>query len=117
MTAVSICCAVVAALFFAVSAALQQSAARTAALAAPATGPARWLPALALLRGLARNRWWLAGWAANICGFALHAVALHLGSIGAVQALMTLQLLFALPLARLSRSLPARAGGRGVRPL
>lgn len=101
MTAVSIGCAVAAALLFAISAALQQSVARTASLAAPARGPARWLPALALLRRLAGDRLWLAGWVANVGGFVLHAVALHLGSIGVVQALMTLQLLFALPLARL----------------
>ena len=101
MTALSIGCAVVAAMFFAVSAALQQAVARSASLAAPATGLARWLPAVALLRRLAGNRLWLAGWVTNVCGFLLHAVALHLGSIGVVQALMTLQLLFALPLARL----------------
>src|SRR5256885_1071786 len=78
MTAVSIGCAVVAALLFAVSAALQQSVARTASLAAPASGPLRWLPALALLRGLARGRAWVAMAAGCcFCGPAVRVVVIR----------------------------------------
>jgi hypothetical protein len=52
-----------------------------------------------LLLRLLRDPWWLAGWVANVMGFGLHAVALHRGSIAVVQAVLVVQLLFALPLA------------------
>jgi hypothetical protein len=93
----SVILAVVGALLFAASAAMQQSAARSAALAAPAsTGLLR---IFGLLHGLIRNKRWLAGWATNVTGFGFHATALHLGSITVVQAIMVTQLLFALPFA------------------
>src|SRR5262249_41423309 len=97
MWAASAPLAVTAAFLFAVSAALQQSAARSAALAEPR--PQRWLQALYLLRGLLRNKRWMVGWATNIVGFGLHAAALHYGSITAVQPWLVFQLLFALPMA------------------
>jgi hypothetical protein len=78
---VSIGLALVGALLFAVSAALQQRAARALAWSA------RW-----------RDPWWRLGWLVNVTGFGAQAVALHLGSIAVVQALLVTQLLFALPL-------------------
>ena len=99
--AASIPLVMVAALLFATGAALQQSIARSAARTA--SRPNGWLPALSLMGTLLRNRWWLIGWAGNIVGFLLHATALHLGSIAVVQALLTVQLLFALPLAVVRR--------------
>jgi hypothetical protein len=140
----SIALALVAALLFAVSAALQQHAARSTALrmqraeaaqrgephadlaewadgAGPLAGPSGAatgtalaerppdtlserpprvrLRILVLLLRLLRDPWWLAGWLANVIGFGLHAVALHRGSIAVVQAVLVVQLLFALPLA------------------
>ncbi len=53
----------------------------------------------ALLRRLVRDPVWLAGWVANLAGSSTQAVALHLGSIVAVQAVLITQLLFALPFA------------------
>src|SRR6185503_15997502 len=75
----------------------QQSAARSAALAA--ANSSGLLRIFGLLRGLTRNKRWLAGWATNVTGFGFHATALHLGSITVVQAIMVMQLLFALPFA------------------
>src|SRR5262245_27170194 len=86
----SIVLALLGALLFAVSAWLQQRAARHAAR----TGARR----AALLRVLARDRMWRLGWFVNVAGFAAQAAALHLGSIAVVQALLVTQLLFALPL-------------------
>lgn len=92
----SILLAVVGAFLFAISAALQQYAAS----AVPPEQDER--PAVlrifGLLRRLTRDPLWLLGWVANIAGFAAQAVALHLGSIVVVQALVVTQLLFALPL-------------------
>jgi hypothetical protein len=119
--AASIAAALVAALLFAVSATLQQHAARAAALAAPplSDGPAHRrapvLPVLGLLARLARDRWWLLGWLTNILGFTAHASALHLGSIAVVQAVLVVQLLFALPLATLrTRARPLRRDWLGT---
>jgi uncharacterized membrane protein len=68
-----------------------------------------WLPAVGLLAQLVRSPRWLAGWAVNLVGFGTHAVALHLGSITIVQALLVVQLLFALPLSTMrTGDLPAR---------
>jgi hypothetical protein len=92
----SILLAIVGAFLFAVSAALQQYAAS----AVPPEEDER--PAVlrifGLLRRLTRDPLWLLGWVANVGGFAAQAVALHLGSIVVVQALVVTQLLFALPL-------------------
>jgi drug/metabolite transporter (DMT)-like permease len=103
----SIVCALGAALMFAVSATLQQTAARSAnprsteatTEGAVATPRWAWLPILGMLGKLFRDRRWLAGWVANLVAFGLHATALHLGSIVVVQALLVVQLLFALPMA------------------
>ncbi|GLY75714.1 DMT family transporter [Actinoallomurus iriomotensis] len=85
--------ALLSALLFAVSAALQQHAARrTAAGPAPPGVPA-------LLAGVAREPLWWWGWSAGAAGFCVQALALRLGSIVVVQALNVTQLLFALPLA------------------
>ncbi|MGI5239522.1 DMT family transporter [Dactylosporangium sp. CA-139066] len=86
--------AVLAAAMFAVSAAMQQRAAQRAA---PDVHD-RALPVrvLLLVRRLVRDRWWLAGWILNVVAFAAHAVALHLGSLTVVQALLVSQLLFAM---------------------
>lgn len=89
MPAASVALAIAAALLFALSAAWQQSAARSNALA-----NSHRLRLLVLVR----DRLWLAGFLANLAGFAAHAFALRLGSIAIVQALLVLQLLFALPI-------------------
>ena len=102
---VSIALAVVAAFLFAMSAALQQSAARTAALARPDRN--RFIAAFELLGTLLRDRIWLAGFAAALSGFVAHVLALRLGSIPTVQAVLVVQLLFALPFAAVrSKSWP-----------
>jgi hypothetical protein len=102
----SIVCALGAALMFAVSATLQQTAARSAnprstqatTEGAVATPRWAWLPILGMLGALFRDRRWLAGWLANLVAFGLHATALHLGSLVVVQALLVVQLLCALPM-------------------
>jgi drug/metabolite transporter (DMT)-like permease len=124
--AASIPLALVAALLFAVSAALQQHSARSTArhmdAARPRTAgrtasrangtqtltmaeptyepPVRtslWKSPVLIVR-LLRDPRWLLGWLAGIGGFGAQAVALHVGSITVVQALTVTQLLFALPL-------------------
>jgi hypothetical protein len=108
----SIALALLAAVLFAVSAAMQHRAARTTALRRPTharTGIAAWLPVLGVFAALLRSRLWLWGQAANVAGFAIHAWALRLGSISVVQAVLVVQLVFALPLANLpDRSPPLR---------
>ncbi|GAA5074377.1 DMT family transporter [Nocardia iowensis] len=92
--------ALLAALLFAVSAALQQGAARAAATEA---GQGRFLVIVGIARRLVTDRRWLAGQGANVAGFVVHAVALRLGAIAVVQALLVVQLLFALPFAAARR--------------
>jgi uncharacterized membrane protein len=94
--------ALAAALLFAVSATLQQAAARAAAVriadaAASGTVVTRrpWLPVLGMLGRLARDRLWLTGWLLTVTGFLAHSFALHLGSIAVVQAILVVQLMFA----------------------
>lgn len=77
---------------FAVAAAVEQRG----ALRAVAAPHHRHVPAL--LAALHASLWW-AGAAADAAGFALHATALHSGSLGLVQPLMVTVLLFTLPLA------------------
>ncbi len=48
---------------------------------------------------LVRDPTWLTGWSANLAGWCTQAGALRLGSVAAVQPLVSTQLLFALPLA------------------
>jgi drug/metabolite transporter (DMT)-like permease len=92
---------------FAVSTVLQQGAARTSARRRGPRGRADWLPVLGLLGRLLRDPGWLVGWLLNVAGFAAHALALHRGSIAAVQAILVVQLMVALMLT---------AYRRGIRP-
>ncbi|MBL7494736.1 DMT family transporter [Frankia sp. CN7] len=99
-----------AAFLLASSAVLQQRAAvRLAGAGSPAV--LRAVPGMGLLLALVRDPWWLAGWLANVCGFAVQAAALHLGSLAVVQPLVVTQLLFALALGTVGsgRRLPACA--------
>jgi drug/metabolite transporter (DMT)-like permease len=93
MSLLSAIFAIAAALLFAQSASLQQSTARATALDSSTNG------ALAVLRSLLRQPRWLAGLAANVGGFVAHAAALRYGPLAPVQALLVVQLMFALPLA------------------
>jgi drug/metabolite transporter (DMT)-like permease len=88
----------------AVAVALEVRQGLAAAADATPTGARRRWPvrALILIGRLARDPLWLAGWVANVAGFGAQALALHLGSIVIVQALLVTQLLFALPLSALS---------------
>ena len=52
-----------------------------------------------LARMLPRSRTWLRGWLVNLCGWLARAAALQVGSVAAVQPLMSTQLLFALGMA------------------
>jgi len=90
--------ALAAAFLFALSAFMQQRAARTvvgtdAASLRDASGVTR------LFSRLLRSRVWLAGWLTNLSGVGTQAVALKLGSVAAVQPLMAAQLVFVLSLA------------------
>lgn len=96
--------ALVAALAFALSAFLQRRASahepRERVLGAAQHG----LPgAVALTARLVRRPVWLVGWAVNLAGFGVQALALSLGSVAAVQPVLTAQLLFALALASWER--------------
>ena len=86
-----------AAFLFALSAFLQQRAARAAvghtSTLRDASGVIR------LLGRLVRNRTWQVGWITNLCGVGTQAAALKVGSVAAVQPLMASQLLFVLTLA------------------
>lgn len=90
----SIALALTGAMLYAVSAALQQRAAQRGVQVAGG-----WM-LLSLLRRLYRDPMWRLGWVVNVAGFAAQALALHLGSIAVVQALLVTQLLFALPMGR-----------------
>lgn len=82
----------VAALLFAASAAMQQHAVST-------TAARQGSPAVTRLMGrLVHDPLWLGGTVANVCGTLVQALALHLGSVGVVQIVLTAQLVFALPL-------------------
>ncbi|EOM75042.1 DMT family transporter [Rhodococcus rhodnii] len=85
----SVACAVVAALLFAIASVAQQ---REAASAAAASGEAN------LLRTLIRSPRWWAGLAGDGGGYLFQAAALAFGSVLVVQPLLTASLLFALPL-------------------
>jgi hypothetical protein len=56
-----------------------------------------------LMSTLVRDRIWMTGWLVNLAGFGAQAVALHLGSVAAVQPLLATQLIFALPMSSLER--------------
>ncbi|MQY25667.1 DMT family transporter [Nocardia aurantia] len=97
--------ALVSAMLFATSASLQQSSARKAALADP--DATRVLAVAGIFRALLTSPRWLAGQVASVAGFLSHAAALRYGALPMVQALLVVQLLFALPLA-------ARRRGRAL---
>jgi len=65
------------------------------------TRPAGGLAPLALAARILAHPVWLAGFLANFVGFLLHALALRRGDVSVVQAVLVVQLLFALPLATL----------------
>lgn len=65
------------------------------------TRPAGGLAPLALAARILAHPVWLAGLLANFIGFLLHALALRRGDVSVVQAVLVVQLLFALPLATL----------------
>ncbi len=102
--------AILAAFLFAVSASLQQHAAREAvrpyerrqARVLANRGLRRttvFVGLLRLLRRLVRRPLWLFGWFTNLIGFGVQALALHFGSVALVQPVLVTQLLFALPMA------------------
>lgn len=84
----AVICAVAAAVFYAVAAALQQHE------AAQSLAPS----GMSLLVRLIRRPRWLAGVAATVVGAALHVVSLRLGPLALVQPVGVTGLLFALPL-------------------
>jgi drug/metabolite transporter (DMT)-like permease len=87
-----------AALLFALSAFLQRRAAREALGGHPSslTGP---LGVLRFVGRLTSSRTWLVGWVTNVVGNGVQAIALKMGSVSAVQPLMSTQLLFAMSFA------------------
>lgn len=96
---------VLAAFLFALAAFLQQRGA-TAEVASHGHGERHTTivtTVLPLIGRLVRRRVWLAGWCTNLTGLVSQAAALHVGSVAAVQPLMSTQLLFALPMSSLSR--------------
>lgn len=94
----SLALATAAAAVFAAAAAMQHAVTRSAAVATASRGGADPLPVLRLGARLLGSPLWLAGLAANVLGFVLHAGALRTGDLSVVQAVLVLQLLFALPL-------------------
>lgn len=93
--------ALLAACCFALAAAVQQ---RVASAVLSGSGPA-----LRQAVRLIRTPLWLAGWAADACGFGLQAVAVHLGSLSLVQPLLVTTLLFSLQCAAVSGRCRIRA--------
>jgi hypothetical protein len=89
----------VVAFLFALSAYLQQRAARRTERDERSVAAG----AYALMAQLVRSRTWLAGWLVNLSGFGMQAVALHVGSVATVQPLLATQLLFALPMSSLEQ--------------
>lgn len=103
-----------AAFLLALSASLQQYAARRASRSAagpvtPPRGLVKALPLLRVFRRLIRSPMWALGQVTNVLGVLVQGAALHLGSIAVVQPLIATQLLFALPLG-------ARRSRRRLRP-
>jgi uncharacterized membrane protein len=82
--------ALVAAFFFALAATLQQKGALgmgAVSLGSPSS-----------LLNLARQKWWLLGTFALLCGYAFQAVALANGRLAVIQPLLVTTIVFALPL-------------------
>ncbi len=90
--------ALAAALLFALSAFLQRRAAHDALGGHPSslTGP---VSVFRFVGRLTRSKTWVAGWVTNLVGNGVQAVALAIGSVSAVQPVMSTQLLFAMSLA------------------
>ena len=87
-----------AAFLFALSAFLQQRAAR--AIVGSDTAALRDASGVKRMFGrLVKSRTWLAGWLTNLSGVGTQAAALKVGSVATVQPLMAAQLLFVLSLA------------------
>ena len=105
MPIASVILSVVSAILFAISTVLQQNSAQSYSLARQSARQRAWLPVLGLLGRLLRDPAWLVGWLLNVLGFAAHAVALHLGSIAMVQAILVVQLMLALMITAARRSL------------
>lgn len=101
-----------AAFLLALSASLQQYAARSVSRSAPEPdvpprGLVKALPLLRVFRRLVRSPTWAWGQATNVSGVLVQGAALHLGSVAVVQPLIATQLLFTMPLAaRRSRRWP-----------
>ncbi|MBO0844959.1 MAG: DMT family transporter [Nocardioides sp.] len=89
----------VVAFLFALSAFYQQRAARNTHRQHKSVAAA----AVALMSALVRDRTWLQGWLFNLTGFGVQALALHIGSVIAVQPMLAAQLLFALPMSSLEQ--------------
>ncbi|WP_017933042.1 DMT family transporter [Nocardioides sp. Iso805N] len=84
---------------FAWSAFLQQRASTHLAGRPGAALSRKGLPGAVRLMGrLVHSRAWFVGWVVNLLAFVVQAAALHLGSIAAVQPLMTTQVLFTIGL-------------------
>jgi hypothetical protein len=105
MPVLSILLALAGASAFALATVLQQGSARSTALQTGAASRRGWLPVLGILGRLLRDRRWLVGWVVNVIGFGCHVLALHLGAIAVVQAVLVLQLLGALLIAAARHSL------------
>jgi drug/metabolite transporter (DMT)-like permease len=88
---VSIALALLAAAVFAIAVNLQHRVTR----------PSGTLPPLELATRILAHPVWLLGLVGNVVGFGLHALALRRGDVSVVQAVLVVQLLFALPLATL----------------
>lgn len=87
-----------AAFLFALSAFLQQRAAR--AIVGADTASLHQASGVKRLVGrLVHSRTWVVGWLTNLCGVGTQAAALKVGSVASVQPLMAAQLLFVLSLA------------------
>lgn len=95
---IGILLALCSALFFAVAAAAQGSATRAIALSAPppTNRITAVVPVIGLLPRMLTSRLWWIGLSCNALGFVFHAGALHVGAITIVQALLCVQLMFAL---------------------
>jgi drug/metabolite transporter (DMT)-like permease len=96
--------ALVAALAFALSAFLQRRASEHESRERVSRAASHGLPgAVSLTLRLVRRPVWMLGWVVNLAGFGVQALALSLGSVAAVQPVLTAQLLFALGLASWER--------------
>lgn len=89
----------IAAFLFALSAFIQQRAARKFVAPADADVLRHSSGVRDLVTSLVRNKTWLVGWLTNVTGVGFQAAALRSGSVAGVQPLMSVQLLFVVLLA------------------